>query len=350
MRAKRAAQLFFVVIAIMAVGYSLRAVDWARCAELIRGIGPWAALIAVPFFCGMNADTIAWRRMLANLGHQVPHQLLLRVRLGTEAMLLSMAGGAVLAEGAAPYLLNKQAGVPYADGIATSATRKFLLIVGQGVYFAISAVVGYEFLTKTSIDIIGVSWLPWLVMAVAIGILGGAAAVVLLLLYGRLSERLHRLLTTIPNRRLRGWLESLSEGFSKLDEQLSRSVDARQSNVALPMLMFVAVWMIESLETFLILQILGVDIPFHHVLAFEPAVTLLRNLVFVVPAGLGVQELGYLAFIRAAGVPDPVNVGAAFVVLKRTKELFWVLIGYTLLGSLRGNGVNDVPIEEHRAA
>ncbi len=350
MNGKRIFQLVFVTIAILAMSYSLRTVDWGRCADLLRGIGPWALLIAVPFFIGMNADTIAWRRMLANLGHRAPHSLLLRVRLATEAMLLSMAGGAVLAEGAAPYLLHKKAGVPYAAGIATSATRKYLLIVGQGVYFAISAVVGYEFLTKTSYDVIGVGWLPWLVALVAVGILGGAFIVVMLLLRGRLSERLHGMLQSIPSARVRGWLSGLRDGFLSLDENLAKSVDRKQSKLLLPLAMFVAVWLIESLETFLILRILGVEIPYHHVLAFEPAVTLLRNLVFVVPAGLGVQELGYLAFIRAAGVPDPVNVGAAFVLLKRTKELFWVVVGYTLLGSLRGNGVNDVSIEESRPA
>jgi uncharacterized membrane protein YbhN (UPF0104 family) len=58
-------------------------------------------------------------------------------------------------------------------------------------------------------------------------------------------------------------------------------------------------------------------------------------MAFFVPAGLGVQDLGYFAFFSALGVPDAMGVGAAFVLLKRTKELFWVCVGYTLLFGLR---------------
>jgi hypothetical protein len=50
-----------------------------------------------------------------------------------------------------------------------------------------------------------------------------------------------------------------------------------------------------------------------------------------VPAGLGVQDLSYLAFLRALQVPDALNVAAAFLLLKRSKECFWSMIGYALL-------------------
>jgi hypothetical protein len=56
-----------------------------------------------------------------------------------------------------------------------------------------------------------------------------------------------------------------------------------------------------------------------------------RGLAFFVPAGLGIQDIGYLAFLRGFGVPHAVTVGAAFVFVKRSKEIFWILIGYLLL-------------------
>jgi uncharacterized membrane protein YbhN (UPF0104 family) len=54
-------------------------------------------------------------------------------------------------------------------------------------------------------------------------------------------------------------------------------------------------------------------------------------MVFFVPAGLGVQDLGYVAFLHASGVPEAAALGAAFVVLKRAKELAWVAAGWTIL-------------------
>jgi hypothetical protein len=51
----------------------------------------------------------------------------------------------------------------------------------------------------------------------------------------------------------------------------------------------------------------------------------------MLPAGLGVQDLGYLTFLRALQVPDVLNVAAAFLLLKRSKECFWAVVGYVVL-------------------
>jgi uncharacterized membrane protein YbhN (UPF0104 family) len=58
-----------------------------------------------------------------------------------------------------------------------------------------------------------------------------------------------------------------------------------------------------------------------------------RHVVFVVPAGLGVQDLGYVTGLAALGVPDATSLGAAFVLVKRAKELLWTAFGYALLAS-----------------
>ena len=51
---------------------------------------------------------------------------------------------------------------------------------------------------------------------------------------------------------------------------------------------------------------------------------------FFAPAGIGVQDVGYLAVLNAYGVPDANAIGPAFVVLKRMKELVFVAFGYAL--------------------
>jgi hypothetical protein len=70
-----------------------------------------------------------------------------------------------------------------------------------------------------------------------------------------------------------------------------------------------------------------------------------------VPAGLGVQDTGYVLCLRALAVPDAATVGAAFVLLKRGKDLFWVLLGFLLLGLGRrpGDAVRDALAPERAA-
>jgi len=84
----------------------------------------------------------------------------------------------------------------------------------------------------------------------------------------------------------------------------------------------------EGAEAFVILRLLGVDMTFTQVLAFEVVVSFVRSLAFMVPAGLGVQDAGYVAFLGAFSVPDAPTMGVAFVLIKRAKELLYVAVGF----------------------
>jgi hypothetical protein len=50
-----------------------------------------------------------------------------------------------------------------------------------------------------------------------------------------------------------------------------------------------------------------------------------------VPAGLGVQDVGYVLCLRALRLPDAVTLGAALVLLKRGRDLAFILLGLLLL-------------------
>jgi len=75
------------------------------------------------------------------------------------------------------------------------------------------------------------------------------------------------------------------------------------------------------------------------VLAFEPVVSFARSAAFFIPAGLGVQDAGYMAFLQHAGIPDAVNRAAAFVLLKRFKEIIWIAVGWILLLATRARAL-----------
>ena len=67
-------------------------------------------------------------------------------------------------------------------------------------------------------------------------------------------------------------------------------------------------------------------------MVIETTLILVRALAVPVPAGLGVQDLGYVLSLKALGVPAVTTVGAALVLLKRGKDIFWILRGFVLLG------------------
>ena len=180
-------------------------------------------------------------------------------------------------------------------------------------------------------QVMGRSGGEWAILLAAVGL--GLAALLASGTFarGKLAERLLRALRRIPIGRLRRALDAGSDGFLRTDLELARFFRTGPTASLPTVLLFLAGWLLEAVETFLILRLLGVDLPFEAVIGMEVVVSLLRNVLFVLPAGLGVQDLGYVMFLTALGVPDPLTTGAAFSLLKRGKELFWISVGYALL-------------------
>jgi hypothetical protein len=210
------------------------------------------------------------------------------------------------------------------------AARKWMLIASQSVYVSLFACLSFGVLLEISPRVVGGSSLPYLMLGAAVLLAGMALVTFTLLSRGRLATRFWALLTLIPVDRLRSWLGESRSKFSATDGELERFF-ATAFRSPLPLLTFLVGWLIEAAETALILYLLGVRLPLHTVGAMEVASSFIRNAAFVLPAGLGVQDLSYLAFLRALGVPDALNVAAAFLLLKRCKEAIWAALGYALL-------------------
>lgn len=84
-------------------------------------------------------------------------------------------------------------------------------------------------------------------------------------------------------------------------------------------------WLLDAGETFILLRILGAPVTAGEAIAVESAVSLVRAAAFAVPGGMGFQDLGYHELLRGvAGEP----VAAAFVLLKRARDVFWIGAGF----------------------
>src|SRR5262249_43097107 len=150
------------------------------------------------------------------------------------------------------------------------------------------------------------------------------------------AGRVHRLASRFPGR-IRKFVDEHSGRAERLDQELARVRGTRLPHFTTPLFLYLFLWLIEGGENYLILHLFGVQARPLEVWAFDSVVIMIRYLVvFIVPAGLGVQELGYLVFFSAAGYPDPVTLSAAFSLLKRMREALWVLLGLLMMTLLRG--------------
>jgi len=329
-----ALKLIITVFALGIVVHVIRSAEWDRVSEILRRSGGQVFLVALPYLFAISIDTLGWQVLLGSLRRQVAFRHLLGLRFATEAVLLSMPMGPVAAESLKAYLLEKRCGVPTPEGVSSIAAKKNLLMVSLAAFLVTSVFFGYPYLADSSYSILGVAGLPWVILGGATALVVASFLMSVLLQHGAMAERVHRMLIAIPVPRLRDWLLRREERFREVDASFAPLARDRRRLVSAGVLFYFG-FLVEAIESYIILRLIGADISFVQVLAFDASVTLIRSAAVFVPAGLGFQDLGYLAFIHAFGIPDAANVGAAFVLLKRAKEVFWILFGYAMFFLIR---------------
>jgi len=152
--------------------------------------------------------------------------------------------------------------------------------------------------------------------------------------------RLQALARRFPWQALRARVTRLRAGALAGDAQLARLGAARPATW-LATASFFGCWLCESIETALILWLIGAPLDLALAMAVEVGLTLARSVGNFAPAGIGIQEAGYATLLTATGLG--VETAAAFVLLKRAKEIVWIAIGYGLLAGMgRSEGAREV--------
>jgi glycosyltransferase 2 family protein len=335
---RHVSQLLPALLSLGLLAWVLRSADLGRALGLVRSLGFWLPFLLLPNFAAFVVDTGGWWLSFARLGARPRYGRLLAVRIMVDALMLGLPSGAVVSETVQPYLLKRRCGVPTESGIVASVARKFFVVVSHGLFLALSTALAWPLLERDSTAAIGRRGLPWALVATSLVLVGVAVGGVLATAHGRVADRVHRGLDRFGGRWLGSWLERNALRFQRTDESLA-AFFGRDPMALLPsVLLYVAGWFLRSVETWLFLWLMGVSLPLPAAMVVETALILVRAMAVPVPAGLGVQDTAYVLCLKALGVPEATTVGAAFVVLKRGKDLFWILLGFLLLGVGRQSG------------
>lgn len=269
----------------------------------------WALLWLVPFHAlPLLLDVAGWRVLLAprDPHRRVPLPVLFWIASIREAMnrLLPVAnvGGELVG-----IRLVKWRGVDGAAAAASVIVEVLLTLLNQYLFSALGIV-----LLIALAEHVGA--LGSLLVALAAG-LPLPIALFLLLRHGRVFERLQ----AFAERLLGGHTRFVGLlGGAPLDREiraLYRHPARLCSAGAWQLLGFV----VGSFESWLALHLLGYPVGLATAIAIEATTQALRHLVFVVPAGLGVQEGGLLLFGGLLGVPAEVSLALSLV--KRMREV-----------------------------
>ncbi len=335
-RGSSAVRAVIAAAVVVAAGFLLAGVftgiDARATARAVCRAGPLAPLALAPYLIAMTLDATGIQVLLRTLGRSVSLAHLVAIRMATEALHLTAPAGFVVADSASVKLLDSRCGVPVGEGAVLAVARKWLVMRAHAAYIALGAVCGSALLARVSERVLGDGWLPWAV--------GGSALIPLGLslglgagFHGRPAlVRLQAALGRLPWRGFRECAVRWRSGAVDVDHHLAH-VGAARSATWVAAAAFFACWLVESAETALIVWLVGGPADLSVAMAVEVGISLLRSAGNVAPAGLGVQDAGYAVVFQAMGLPS--HTTAAFVLLKRGKEVVWIALGYGLLAAMR---------------
>lgn len=314
---------------------------WGR----IEAIGPSALLVVVPFPFALGMDAWAWQRLLAALDRKVPWLTLFQVRVATEAVTNSAPAGAVWADAIAPVLVSRRTGIRMSDVFAASTAKRWTVVRMHGAYVTLATAFGMPAILHVSRALMGSDLLLLLVLGAALTLVLLSIGIEALASRGQVAGRISGKLGSARFLRLKTWIEARRHHFLHADAQLARlSKDKRTGAAASWRMLFL--WVIEGLESYVIFRLLGAPLGLVEVLAFDAMLSVVRSSAMFAPAGIGVQDVGYLAVLQAYGVPDAESLGPAFIVLKRLKEALWIAIGFVILAR---SGPREVILHPEKA-
>lgn len=316
-------RLVFLVAGVVVLGGLLWHIGLFRIWETMERVGFVAfCMILVPFLVVYLLDAYGWSLTLGQWAGRVGFVRLFMVRMAGEAINATTPTAMLGGEPMKAYLLTRYE-VPMVEGLASVVTAKTIMTLAQIFYMVLGL--------SATLWLVGGTEYNVLAAFVSVGLL--AFGVFLFLVVQRYGLG-RGLLTVAGACRIRSQrMEAYRPRLLELDRTVRTFYGQRRRTFILSMGVHFTAWLTELFEVYAILYFLGAEVGWLSSLSIAAMTALIKGSVSFVPGGLGVQEGGYLVFLMALGHGEV--TGITFAVIRRIREILWILIGLLFLAVLR---------------
>ena len=314
----RLINLILLLIASVFFVWILNEVGWDTLGHYLWQVGWYWPLLLLPYGVVNWLEAWSWKYILAGTPAKTTVGRLFWLRLGGEA-LNQLTPTASL--GGEPFKASRlQAdGVPLEVASASVVIMKGILVLSLALYIFVGLALAPVYLPEAAKHMLFLS-------LAAVGL----AAVGIIFVVVQRREPFGNSFRFLSRR---GWLPHFlrdHEGFlGDLDTAMSQFYRQYPSRALVAFSLFFFSWLLHSVEVYLIFWLLGNPISWGMAVCLDALAMLFTALGFFIPAAMGVQEGGNI--LLALGFKLGFDLGAAFSILRRIREAFWLCLGLVVV-------------------
>ena len=316
-------RLVFLAAGAVVLGGLIWHIGLFQVWETVERVGFIAfCMILAPFLLVYLLDTYGWSLTLGLWAKRVGFVRLFMVRMAGEAINATTPTAMLGGEPMKAYLLTRYE-VPMVEGLASVVTAKTIMTLAQILYMVSGL--------SATLWLVGGTEYSVLVAFVSVGLLGFGLCLFLVVQRYGIGKGV---LTVADACRIRSQrLEDYRPRLLELDRTIRTFYGQRRRAFVASMGVHLTAWLTELFEVYAILYFLGAEVGWLSALSIAAMTALIKGSVSFVPGGIGVQEGGYLVFLMALGYGEV--TGITFAVIRRIREILWILIGLLFLAVLR---------------
>jgi len=314
----RLVNLILLLIASVFFVWILNEVGWDTLGHYLWQVGWYWPLLLLPYGVVNWLEAWSWKYILVDTPARTTVGRLFWLRLGGEA-LNQLTPTASL--GGEPFKASRlQAdGVPLEVASASVVIMKGILVLSLVLYIFVGLAMAPVYLPEAAKHM----------LLLCLAALGLAAAGIIFVLV----QRREPFANSFRFLSRRGWLPHFlrdQEGFLEdLDTAMSQFYRQYPSRAALAFFLFFLSWLLHAVEVYLMFRLLGHPISPGMAVCLDSLAMLFTALGFFIPAAMGVQEGGNI--LLALGFKLGFDLGAAFSILRRIREAFWLCLGLVVV-------------------
>jgi glycosyltransferase 2 family protein len=314
----RFVNLILLLIASVFFIWILNELGWDTLGHYLLQVGWYWPLLLLPYGVVNWLESWSWRYILVQPPGKITVWRLFWLRLGGES-LNQLTPTACL--GGEPFKAARlQAdGVPLEVASASVVILKGILFLSLTLYIITGVALAPVFLPEAATHML-------LLCVAAVGL--AAAGIIFVVVQGR--EPCGNSFRFLSRR---GWVPHFlrgQEGFlGDLDTAMSQFYRQYPARAALAFSLFFLSWLLHSVEVYLIFWLLGHPISWGLAVCLDALAMLFTALGFFIPAAMGIQEGGNI--LLALGFKLGFDLGAAFSILRRIREAFWLCLGLVVV-------------------